>query len=47
MGTFIIKHWLIALPTIVTGFYLLRVAQRLYAQKKERQPVPILIPQKD
>ncbi len=49
MGTFIIKHWLVMLPSTVTGLYLLRLMQRLYHEKMSRaaKPVPVTVPKRN
>lgn len=47
MGTFIMEHWLLILPTTLTGLYLLRLMQKLYKQKKQPIPAPIIIRKKD
>ena len=41
MGTFLIEHWSIILPTAITGMYLLRHMHQLIKQQK---PEPILVP---
>jgi hypothetical protein len=43
MGTFIMEHWLLVLPTALTGLYLLRLMQKVYKQKREPSPAPIVI----
>lgn len=43
MGTFIMEHWLLILPTALTGLYLLRLMQKVYQQKREPGPAPIVI----
>lgn len=47
MGTFILEHWLLVLPTALTGMYLLRLMQKLVKQKRQPQPAPIVIRKKD
>jgi hypothetical protein len=47
MGTLIMKHWLIVLPTTLTGLYLLRLMIMLNKQKKALQPAPVSVRKKD
>jgi hypothetical protein len=43
METFIIEHWLQIVPTALTGLYLLRLMQKIYRQKRQPKPAPIVI----
>ncbi len=44
MVSFILRYWMIILPTAVSGLYFLRMMQLLYQKKRsQKQPAPIII----
>jgi len=44
MFSFVLRYWMIFLPTAVSGLYFLRMIKLLYEKKQsEKQPAPIVV----